>query len=101
VQKVLQKREGHVSRLEVNQTTNDETNHDPKEVNAKIKREQRAAGRGRKALLIATFAYQVISLYKLVSGRRLEHSDVSIHFRFRNFKRAFREVSISFFQTAI
>jgi hypothetical protein len=41
------------------------------------------------------------SLYKLVSGRRLENSDVSIHFRFGNFKRAFREVSISFFQTAI
>src|SRR6516162_5456641 len=36
-----------VSLLGVNQTTNDETNHDPKEVNAKTKRDQRAAGRGR------------------------------------------------------
>ena len=42
-----------------------------------------------------------VFLYKLVSGRRLENSHVSIHFRFGNFKRAFRAVSISFFQTAI
>src|SRR3984957_2526431 len=34
-------------RLEVNQTTNDETNHDPKTFNAKTKRDQRAADRER------------------------------------------------------
>src|SRR5271165_5335327 len=35
-------------RLEVNQTTNDETNHDPKKFNAKTKRDQRAADRERR-----------------------------------------------------
>src|ERR1700759_5190793 len=34
-------------RLEVNQTTNNETNHDPKTFNAKTKRDQRAADRER------------------------------------------------------
>jgi hypothetical protein len=40
-------------------------------------------------------------LHQLVCGRRLENSDVFIHFRFGNLKGTFREVAIPFFQTAI
>ena len=42
------KKAGHGKRLGVNQTTNDEANHDPKEAYAETERDQRADGRGRR-----------------------------------------------------